>query len=1260
MTGAAPFNHAGSILSTTHDDRGADAFAKTHTPMPEKHDATGTGSASVALSLPKMALAGARHSWRAAASVVLGVATATAVIVGALLVGDSMRGSLRGLTVERLGEVHTALLPGGFFDPATVLAEPGVGEPLIFFPSGSVEFTPDVDDAATRRAGSVQIVGCDESFWGLGVAGVRPERLPDDDGVVLNASAAEELGVEAGDEVTIRLPVETAVPADSPLGRRDIQTEGLPRMEVLEVVPDEGLGRFAITPNQASPQNVFVARRTLADLLDREGQANALLFREAASRDQLDIDLAALGLNLERIRRVFPPEADDPEVVYDYYSLTSDRLLLSDPVVERVTEALPEDAVVPMLTYLANAIERLDASGNVIASVPYSTITATRSSGPLPLDFSLPGESDASEVAAERTGNTADGGGSGIVPFVLNDWAAERLGAEVGAELRVAYYEPEVENGREIERTFPAVVTQIVPITEPAEPYTRFTDAEFAERPTNYNDPNLTPSVPGVTDQESIGDWDLPFRLEREIERADDEYWNNHRLTPKAFLPLEDGRRLFGSRFGNTTSLRIDTSVGPSADAVAAKVRSAIGPVLDQIGWTLIPVREQQLAASRGTTPFDVLFLLLSFFVILAAVMLIAMLFRLGLVERLKQFGTLLAVGWTPKKVAALTLVEGASIATLGVAVGLAGGWLYAKLVLWALRSWWIGAVKVPFLTFHWTPTSVVIGVAAGWLVSVLAIVWTIRALLKVSVQSLLSGRDTDQPAATAPIEPAGGPASKGGTAEAEPSPQRSRRPRERWRLLSAVAMGIAVLAVGVAAVGASMGGQTAASGFVGAGMMLLIAGLLWIHQRLRRPRAIEGGRDPAAETRYSLGVLSARNASRHPFRSTLSVGLMATAAFLIVAMTAFRLQPTERGTGGFDLLATAAQPLFRDLGDPDVQANLLGPDAEQLEGVEVAAFRMRAGQDASCNNLYQALQPTVLGIPATLAAADDEAAAAGQSGTDADDEEAVGFRWAAAAETDPGSSPWSLLQTRASGTAEDPIPVIIDQNTAMWSLQMRGGVGEVKAFEYEAGKPIHFRVVALLLNSVLQGQLMIGEENFERVFPDISGYRYFLFDTGDRQAADVASVLEDRLGDVGMDVRRADEVLASLLAVQNTYLRTFQSLGALGLLLGTIGLAVAQMRSVLERRQELAVMRAIGFTRQRLAAVVLGETAALLLAGIGCGTLCAVLAVLPYAYISGLRPPIGEPLLVVAGIIAFGMVAGAVAVSRVLRMPLLSSLRAE
>ncbi len=221
-------------------------------------------------------------------------------------------------------------------------------------------------------------------------------------------------------------------------------------------------------------------------------------------------------------------------------------------------------------------------------------------------------------------------------------------------------------------------------------------------------------------------------------------------------------------------------------------------------------------------------------------------------------------------------------------------------------------------------------------------------------------------------------------------------------------------------------------------------------------------------------------------------------------------------------------------------------------------------------------------------------------------------------------------------------------------------GVGENKSFEYQPGHPVWFQVVGLLSNSMLQGKLLIGEANFERQFPEINGYRFFLFANQQQKSESLMNILEDRLGDFGMDVSPADEVLSGLMAVQNTYLRTFQSLGGLGLLLGTIGLAVSQLRSVLERRQELAVMQAIGFTRRRLASVVLRETAALLIIGVGCGAVCAAIVVIPHAVLSGLKPPVLEPIGFVIAIIGFGLIAGLVAVRQVLKLPLLESLRSD
>ena len=1138
-----------------------------------------------------MIWAGVHRSWRVSLSVALGVAVAAAVIVGALLVGDSMRGSLRSLTLERLGKTESAIIPGAFFSAEGIIPTGSPAIPLILFDRGIAETRGD--DGQLRRAGSVQIIGCDDRFWTLAASGRDKPPAIDDQSIVLNQRAAIELGVQVGDRVTLRLPVEQAVPADSPLGRRDTESQSLPRMKVAGILPDKGLGRFSLAASQASPMNVYVNRSVIGKALDRSGQANVLLLDRRITADDLTLDLADFGLNLRRIQQVFA-EGESSEIVYDYYSLTSDRLLLPDPAVQVIREQFSDSQISEVTTYLANAIERLDEDGTVLATVPYSTITAIDSTDSLPLDFDRP------------DGITGD-----IVPLVLNSWAAKRLDAGVGTMLRVAYYEPEVENGNEIERTFDAVVSEIVPITQPSSPYRRDQPASFDQRPTVYNDSNLTPIVPGVTDQDSINDWDLPFQLKREISKEDDLYWNDYRLTPKAFLPLADGKRLFGSRFGATTGIRFSSDVAPDLQSLHRQLDKALTPIQAELGWAIHPIRETQLAASSGTTPFDGLFLALSFFVILAAMLLIAMLFRLGLIARTKQFGTLLAVGWPPGRVSRLALGEGLMIAVVGVLIGIVLGIGYAWFVLWALRSWWVGAVTVPFLTFHWTWRSLIVGAVVGWLVAAVTLLVAVRWLTRTTAIQLLSGKDPD--------------------AASNRFVDNRRSPK--------FAIGIGLLGIAIAFYGATLAGQAAAGAFVGGGTMLLVAALMLIHWRLgqRRPLVHSGSYGD-----FTIATLASLSASRHPLRSTMTIGLMASAAFLIIAIAAFRLSPSEAGTGGFTLIGQSAQPILRDLRDRQVQSELIGTEAESLAKTTIVPIRLRLGQDASCNNLYQATQPTVLGLPETFSDVFGPQKLAGFETIGADNQV------------------WDLLAKSASGSETDPIPMVIDQNTAMWSLQMMQGVGERKSFEYQSGRPVWFQVVGLLSNSMLQGKLLIGESNFERQFPSVNGYRYFLFADQQQKSAEIASVLEDRLGDFGMDVSRSDEVLSGLMAVQNTYLRTFQSLGGLGLLLGTIGLAVSQMRSVLQRRNELGVLQAMGFTQRRLAGIVMRETASLLVMGVGCGTLCAAIVVIPHAMLSGLQPPILEPIVLVIAIIAFGLIAGLIVVRQVVAMPLLESLRSE
>jgi len=195
---------------------------------------------------------------------------------------------------------------------------------------------------------------------------------------------------------------------------------------------------------------------------------------------------------------------------------------------------------------------------------------------------------------------------------------------------------------------------------------------------------------------------------------------------------------------------------------------------------------------------------------------------------------------------------------------------------------------------------------------------------------------------------------------------------------------------------------------------------------------------------------------------------------------------------------------------------------------------------------------------------------------------------------------------------------------------------------------------------SIFQGVLLMSEEHFHAVFPDEEGFRYFLIEIDPARAEDVQRLLETELSDSGFDSEPVADRLADFLAVQNTYLSTFQALGGFGLLLGTFGLGTVMLRNVLERRGELALLRAVGFRNATLAALVFVENAVLMLGGLLIGTAAALLAMAPHLATTGADVQWGALCLTLGSVGVIGMLASVAATSAAVRMPILASLRSE
>ncbi len=1111
----------------------------------------------------------------------MGVAAATAVLAGALVVGDSVRDSLRQLALDRLQRIDEVLAVPRFF--RSELADELSDEPEFkeYFsaavPVAMLEGTVE-NPGSQRRATHVNILGIDDRFAQLSNEDRQDFAAPPQGAITINDALADELGLKIGADVIVRLPVAREVPADSALGRKTETVTNL-RLTVRHIVPAEGLGRFALRPNQSIPRDAFVNLADIQRTLKQPGKVNALFVGgefHNASVSELKSAHAALQAILQ------PRLTDDygltiREAPLGYYLLESDRMLLEPAMVQAAEEAFgPLDAQ-SMFTYLANTL----ADGD--REIPYSTVTG--------IDFDK----------AAPAGGFLDTDGKpmrALAPdeIALNSWAADDLQAKIGDTIRLIYFEPESTHGKVRERTAELRLTAILPLAGAAD------------------DANLTPTLPGVTDQLSIADWNPPFPFDSQrVRPRDEEYWNDHKATPKAFVALATAQRLWGSRFGNTTSVRIPAGDGRSVEKLAERLH----PAPADLGFAFQPVKLRTIEAATGTTPFQYLFLGFSFFIIVSALMLIAILYRLGVEERASEVGLLLAVGWPMRRVRSLLLGEGGVVAVAGALLGTAIGVGYAWLMILALRTWWLAAIRTPFLVLSVNPVTLAVGAISGVLISLAVIYWSLGRLRRTNVRALLADRAS---------EPVGS----------------SVRKPHRARLIAALAF-VAALAAGAA--GSRLGDMSQALAFMGSGAMLLVSLLALVSAQLRSAAGasfIHTGGAPLLRLAYS-------NAGRNPGRSTLSIGLIAAASFLIVAISAFRLEPRtgfHSGTGGFTLVAESDQPIFQDFTTDDGQIELGFSSADQkaLAGTTAFALRVASGDDASCLNLYQAEQPRVLGLPEAFI----------QRG---------GFAWSksSAATPEEADNPWLLLDRPPSETgAEEPVvPIVLDEATAMYSLHL-SGVGSQYEIKDGRGEPLKTKVVGLLAGSVLQGSVLMNQKDFLEHFPDASGYRLFLIDVPVTEEAKVQGVLEKTLGDFGFDAEPAAEKLAEYYSVQNTYLSTFQSLGGLGLLLGTFGLAAVQLRNVVERRTELALLRAAGFRRGLIARLVLWENALLLVAGLAIGTTAALVAILPHLAPGGAHLPWLSIAGTLALVLAVGLLAGLLAVRAAVRAPVLATLRGE
>jgi len=789
-------------------------------------------------------LKGVRHYKAAYFGVLAGAAVGSMVLLGALMAGDSVKGSLREAAALRTGEVVQVFAGGERFFEAS-LGERAGGAALLYL-KGQV-------NVGERAEGQVQVMGVADDFWGFAPVAAEGFFGADEEAVGVSERLAEALDLEVGSAVVVRLQKPGLLSRDAPLSGEGESVVAL-RGRVARVVSDAEFGRFSLEGTQVAPASVFLPRGRLQEALELGEKANLLLLKDGVTFDPKKMTLGDYGLSVEEVQ--------------GGVAVRSARIFLGPQVEAAIAGELAVERVV---TYLVNTL------ATEVGETPYSMVSAVT---PGAADF-LPGDLRDDEV-------------------VINEWLADDLSAGAGDELTLDYFTVEA-GSKLVEKRTSFRVRAVIPMTGAA------------------GDRRWMPDFPGVADVESSRDWSpgLPLDLKR-IRDEDDDYWEEFKGTPKAFVTYGAGEAMWKNRWGAVTGLRV-------MDGEKAEVEAAVLGVMSPgiAGMQLRDFKAQAEAAAKSPVDFGVLFISMSFFLIVASIALVVMLYNFNIQQRTSESGLLAAVGVPASKIGHWKVGEAFFVILFGSIIGgvLAVG--FCLIVLRVIGSIWGGAGSS--FSFHLSAGTFYLGFMMFLGVTLLSVWFTLWRQSKRSASvRLASGAEEEM----------------------------GRGSRLTW-----VFMGLGILLIlGAMGLGLVVGPQGA---FFLGGFGLLLLGLGIFRRAMGRTSAL---------AELSGAALARVNLSRRSARSVTVVGILAAGVFLVLSVTAFRKndggdwEKLTSGAGGFAWWVETTNPVNRPA-DAEGEVAWFGLPQE-----EVVPFRVGSGDSVDCFNLNSTSQPRLLGVdPARL-----------------------------------------------------------------------------------------------------------------------------------------------------------------------------------------------------------------------------------------------------------------------------------------------------
>ena len=1049
--------------------------------------------------------------------ILAGTVISTAVLTGALVVGDSVKYSLEQLTDIRLGKTRFAIQAGDRFFRQQLAGDLEKHTKSPVAPVLQLQGIA-VNTDKNARINLVEVLGVDDhflKFWNT------PEKLPGEDEAILSQNTAEKLNLKPGDEFLLKIRKQAKASENAPFVS---EKEPLVvfRLKVSAIANDLQMGRFSLKSNQSAPFNVFISLSTMSRKLELTANANLLLIADTENRNLSILKLDSL------LRRAWQPEDAGLELrsltKNGNYEIRSSRIFIDNNTTTAIQKGIP--AAKPVFTYLINAIT---SNGK---STPYSFVTAE--------DSLLKGKQ-----LSDRE-------------IIISDWLASDLSVKPGDSLTLRYYK--MGSLRKLtEDSTRFCIKIILPIT----------DALF--------DRTLMPDFPGMSDAGNCRDWETgaPVDLNK-IRDKDEQYWNDFRGTPKAFISLSDGKHIWNNAFGTTTAFRFEAD---STGLIAIKNALIKNLIPAENGLAIQDIYSMGKSAAVNSTDFGELFMSLSFFIIAAALLLIALLFSLHAQKRMSETAILSALGFRKKAIIKIFFIEAGLVIFAGSLLGAISGILYTQVLLYGLNTVWHDAVNTSMLQIHIVPGTMLLGFAIGVITALLTLFFVLLRNLRKPLSVMVKGSEMLSPSVNI------------------------------LRKKSSLALAILFFCIAgmVLLYSIISGSSDIAVLFLSAGGLILLAAIALLDYTL----LYAGQKTTNSLPGFFTMIL--RNVNLKKRRTITAVALLAIGTFSVIITGANRktFYGTENtrksGTGGFLFWTESTVPVLNDLNSPEGRKKYGLADESSLQNVTFLQLLRLEGNDASCLNLNQVSQPAMLGLNPIYF----------------DQQQSFSFL-----KLHPSLNeqhPWLALN---KPLAPGIIPGFADQTVIQWGLRKK--IGDTLLYLDERGNSLKVVIMGGLDNSVFQGNILVSAELFRQYFPSSGGSRVMLIDGTFTERSKIQERIEYLFQDYGMVVTSTSERLATFNSVENTYLSVFMLLGGLGIIIGTIGLGIVLLRNLTERKQEIAIYQAVGLNRKFILQLIVTENLFILLSGIGIGIIAALAGIMP----SFLSPAFQFPATYLSGII--------------------------